>query len=145
MAADARPYAFTADTTINPLSQKCFNLPQGKTGVTALNSTEARVLATMANSFSAAEAVFQGTGHVSSPVATPTTGTVLTAKPGTIYGKPAPALTYQWTKNGTNIAAATAATYTVVAGDLGALITCIVTATNASGATASTLSGVRPA
>lgn len=41
--------------------------------------------------------------------------------------------TYQWTRGGTNIAGATASSYTFVSGDIGALIACVVTATNADG------------
>lgn len=144
MSLDPRPFAVTADTTRPGASQKCFNLPQGKAGTTSLNSTEARVLATMPYNFSALKPVFQGAGYVSSPANPPTTGTVLTAKPGTVYAKPAATLTYQWTRNGTNIAGATSATYTVVAGDLGTRTGCVVTATNASGATTSTLAPVAP-
>jgi hypothetical protein len=42
---------------------------------------------------------------------------------------------YQWKNDGTNIAGATAATYLPVAADRGHALTCVVTATNAIGAT----------
>lgn len=144
-AVDTRPVAVTADTSRNPMLQACFNLPQGATGVTSLNTTEARLLAAVSpQSFSAMKPLFQGAGHVSSSVATPTTGAVLTANPGAVLAKPAATLSYQWTRDGANIASATAATYTVVAGDLTKNIACTVTATNASGAAVSLLKGMVP-
>jgi|GEM_PF-6643556 len=64
-----------------------------------------------------------------------TTATELIAGVGYYTGYPAPTFTYQWKKNGTNISGATSKTIAVdsswVAGDT---ISCVVTATNASGA-----------
>lgn len=45
----------------------------------------------------------------------------------------APIFTFQWKKNGVDIAGATAETYTPVAGDLGAAISVAVTGTNSAG------------
>jgi hypothetical protein len=64
-------------------------------------------------------------------------GSVCTTTTGNWTGSPT-SYTYQWTRNGTNIAGATAATYTLVAADVpGHQIRCVVTATNATGSTAS--------
>lgn len=45
-----------------------------------------------------------------------------------------PSFTYQWQRGGVNIGGATAATYVMVAADVGAAITCNVTGTNGGGA-----------
>jgi hypothetical protein len=67
----------------------------------------------------------------------PIVGTVCTSTTGSWVGTPT-SYAYQWTRDGTNIAAATAATYTLVAADVGGhQIRCVVTATNAQGSTAS--------
>lgn len=63
-------------------------------------------------------------------------GQVLTCSNGTWTGSPT--LTRQWQKGTANIAGATAATYTPVAGDVGSTIRCVVTARNVSGSTTST-------
>jgi hypothetical protein len=70
-------------------------------------------------------------------------GQVLSATTGTWTGT---GLTYarQWRRNGTPIAAATAATYTLVLADLGASITCTVTATNTDGSVNATSNAVGP-
>jgi hypothetical protein len=62
------------------------------------------------------------------------TGKVLTALPGSYKGLTPITLTYQWTRDGTNIASATATTYTLVAADVGHTISCNETATNSQGA-----------
>ena len=64
-------------------------------------------------------------------------GQTLTAIPNTWTNSPA--FTYQWKKNGANLAGATAATYVPVTGDIGGAITATVTGTNSAGnATATT-------
>lgn len=65
-------------------------------------------------------------------------GQVLTALEGVWTGHPS--FTYQWKRDGVNIGAATAKTYTVVEADEGAAITVTVTGTNTAG-TASATSG----
>lgn len=60
-------------------------------------------------------------------------GQVLTVSNGTWTGTPAPTFARQWKADGANIAGATATTYTPVVGDVGKVITCTVTATNAAG------------
>jgi hypothetical protein len=71
-------------------------------------------------------------------------GGTLTCNGGTVTGSPTPTKTYQWKRGGVNISAATASTYVVVSGDIGAALTCAVTATNTSGsasATSNTITG----
>ena len=64
----------------------------------------------------------------------PYVGDVLTATTGTWTGTPALFLySYQWRRDGVDIAGATASTYTIDNADDGADITCLVTATNAGG------------
>lgn len=62
-------------------------------------------------------------------------GQVLSANNGSWSGKTPITYTYQWTRDGTNISGATAQTYTLVAADKSHVISCQVTATNATGAT----------
>jgi hypothetical protein len=69
--------------------------------------------------------------------ANPATGTVLTCQTGSwtpSSGSGIPALTYQWLRDGSPIASATSATYTLAAADQGRAIQCQVTATNSAGA-----------
>ena len=65
------------------------------------------------------------TAYTSAPTptisGTAAVGSTLTAKPGT--WSPAPTLVYQWKRDGSTIAGATSATYTVVKADRGAKIT----------------------
>lgn len=51
---------------------------------------------------------------------------------------------YQWKRNGSAISGATASTYTLVSGDIGATITCTITLTNAYGTTTATSNAVGP-
>lgn len=62
---------------------------------------------------------------------TATVGSVLTVSTGTWTGTPTPTYTYQWKRGTTDIAGATAATYTLVADDSGKAINCVVRGTNA--------------
>jgi hypothetical protein len=52
--------------------------------------------------------------------------------------------TYQWLRDGANIAGATAASYTLVAADVGHLVSCTVTATGSGGTGTSTSNTVGP-
>ena len=60
-------------------------------------------------------------------------GVVLTLIAGFWSGATPITLTYQWTRDGANIAGATAASYTVVAGDVGHVLTVVETANNSQG------------
>lgn len=63
-------------------------------------------------------------------------GQTLTAIPGSWTGEPT--FTYQWKKGAANIAGATGLTYVPIAGDVGAAISVVVTATNPAGNLAAT-------
>lgn len=60
---------------------------------------------------------------------TPSQGQTLTCSSGT-WSK-SPTFAYQWNRSGVAIAGATASTRVLTAGDVGATMTCTVTATNA--------------
>ena len=70
-------------------------------------------------------------------------GSVLSATNGTWANTPT-SYTYQWKDSGTNISGATANTYTLVSGDAGATVTCVVTATNSTGSASATSNGLGP-
>ena len=63
---------------------------------------------------------------------TPALGNTLTCSQGTWSNSPT-SYAYQWQRNSVNISGATASTYVVVSTDAGTALSCIVTATNASG------------
>lgn len=67
---------------------------------------------------------------------TPTVGQTLTCSNGT-WTK-SPTFTRQWNRNGVPIAGATATTRVLTVDDVGALMTCTVTATNAGVSTSAT-------
>ncbi|HYN45419.1 MAG TPA: hypothetical protein VES64_01875, partial [Allosphingosinicella sp.] len=60
-------------------------------------------------------------------------GAPVTLDPGVWSGKPAPALAFQWRRDGVDIPGATAAAYTPGAADDRTALTCAVTASNAGG------------
>lgn len=64
-------------------------------------------------------------------------GATLTVSNGTWSGNAA-TYTRQWRANGVNIAGATATTYVPVAGDVGKVISAVVTATNSTGVVSAT-------
>lgn len=64
-------------------------------------------------------------------------GATLTVSNGTWKGY-SPTFTYQWKKDGVNIAGATNNTYVPVAGDVGGVLTAVVTATNNTGSVSAT-------
>ncbi len=59
----------------------------------------------------------------------------LSSSSGTWSGDPAPSYAYQWLRDGSPIGGATAASYTIAAGDCEHTISCQVTATNDAGST----------
>jgi hypothetical protein len=64
-------------------------------------------------------------------------GSALSCSTGTWTGAPAPTFTYQWQQGtSTNISGATSSSYTIVSGDGGYTLRCVVTATNSLGAVA---------
>lgn len=69
---------------------------------------------------------------------TTTSGQTLTSTTGTWTGTPTPTYTRAWYRDGVVIAGATAATYVLVAGDVGKRITVVVTATNTNGVVTAT-------
>lgn len=74
-------------------------------------------------------------------------GSLLTCSPGT--WSDAVSFTYQWTRNGGDISGATSATYTSIAADVGTIVGCNVSASNATGtsdpvASSNTIAVVEP-
>lgn len=69
-------------------------------------------------------------------------GSVVSVTTGTWSGSPTYA--YQWQRGGVDIAGATALTYTLVSGDIGAMVRCVVTATNAGGAVSANSNALGP-
>lgn len=104
-----------------------------------------RFSVTATNSEGSATANSANTATVTGPLAPPANtaiptisgvaevGQVLTASVGTWAGNPAPTFAYQWQRGTTNIASATAATYTVQGADENATLRVVVTATNSQG------------
>lgn len=74
------------------------------------------------------------------PVVT-SSGQVFSTTNGTWAGVPT-SYTYQWKRGGVDIGGATNANYTVVAADVAATLTCVVTATNGSGSASATSNGL---
>ena len=73
---------------------------------------------------------------------TATESQTLSVSDGTWSGSPT--YTYQWRRGGTAISGANGATYTLVTADVGATITCTITATNGAGSASATSAGVGP-
>lgn len=73
---------------------------------------------------------------------TPTVGAAVGYTSGAVTGSPAPAITQQWTLDDVDIAGATAATYTPVAGDADKLLRVREIATNSQGSASATSAGV---
>jgi hypothetical protein len=102
---------------------------------------------TATNAFGAASATSNSiTGTATAPVntvapvisGTAVVGQTLSSTTGTWTGAPTPTYTYQWKRNGSNIASATSSTYTLVQADATFAITCAVKATNAAGSAEAT-------
>lgn len=75
---------------------------------------------------------------------TPTQGQTLTSTLGTWTGFPVPALSRQWLRNGVPITGANAATYTLVADDVGKQINLRVAGTNSEGLVSAVATEVGP-
>ncbi|WP_194745737.1 hypothetical protein [Thermaurantiacus tibetensis] len=84
--------------------------------------------------------------HTSPPaiVGVPRVGLTVGARPGVILGVPEPAVTYQWRRGASDIPGATAALYTLAPADLGALVSCRLTATNSAGASSADTAQIGP-
>lgn len=74
---------------------------------------------------------------------TATEGQTLTSTQGT-WSPAGTSYAYQWKRDGANISGATSTTYVLVTADVGALITCTVTATNADGSASATSNSLGP-
>lgn len=72
------------------------------------------------------------------------TGQTLTCSAGTWTGTPTITYAYQWKRNGTNIAGATASTYVLQVADEGQSVKCTVTATNSVSSVAADSNTVTP-
>jgi hypothetical protein len=115
----------------------------GSTLRVAVTATNAAGATTATSAATAAVAASPPVNTVAPTISgTARDGATLTANRGTWTGTPPIAYGYQWRRcdaagNGcANIAGATAATYTLTSGDVGATIRVTVTATNAAGSTA---------
>ena len=75
---------------------------------------------------------------------TPSVGNTLATTNGSGSSDPFPTFSYQWMKDATVIAGATANTYTLITGDIGGMITCIVSATNTAGRINTTSNSLGP-
>lgn len=73
-----------------------------------------------------------------------TEGQTLTTTNGTWTGSPTPTFAYQWRRGSTNISGATGQTYQLVAADVGANVSCVVTATNSAGSASAASNAVGP-
>lgn len=73
----------------------------------------------------------------------PTTTQTLACNTGKWSGRPT-SYAYQWQRAGVDIGGATSATYVLATADVATAITCVVTATNASGATAASSNALIP-
>jgi hypothetical protein len=80
------------------------------------------------------------------PVVTgnPTASFTLSCSEGTWTGDPTPVLTYQWQRDAVNIGGATASSYLLTALDVGAMVRCRVTGTNATAAVVAASNALGP-
>ena len=75
---------------------------------------------------------------------TPQVGQVLSVTDGVWSGSPTPTYTYRWNRGGVDLPGQTAATYTLVSADEGAMIGARVTATNSAGSASASATAVGP-
>lgn len=69
---------------------------------------------------------------------TATSGSTLTANPGTWTGRETPEISYQWNRAGTPVSGATASTYVLGGPDVGSAMTVTVTGLNWAGTASAT-------
>jgi hypothetical protein len=141
IAAALIPYDQTADVN-GAISTAIANALASYTATTPMNTAIgvaiAAALLDYTKTVDLVTADFALTTNSVAPVISPavgTTGTLMSATTGTWTHNPL-SYTYQWNTGGAPIALATAATYTVLIGDLDAALTCDVVATNLAGAAA---------
>jgi hypothetical protein len=146
-AAGSGPGAGTLDTT-TPGSHTytvTATSGDGQTGSASISYTVASpatttttTTTTTSTSTSTAPPITAVPAVVAAPAITgrPTAGATLTCPEGSWSNDPT-AFSYQWSRNGTPIAGATGPFYTVASIDEGATLTCLVTASNAVGASLS--------
>ncbi|MFM6963677.1 MAG: DUF6923 family protein, partial [Micrococcales bacterium] len=72
---------------------------------------------------------------------TPTVGQTLTCAASGVTGNPTPTVTYQWYAGASAISGATSSTFVLTGTQVGSSITCVATATNASGNASATSGG----
>ena len=103
--------------------------------VTATNSAGSASANSNATSSVAAAATGTVPVNIVAPAVsgTATAGQVLTSTTGSWTGTPTLTYAYRWQRAGVDISGATSSTYTLVSGDTGSAIRCVVTATNAVG------------
>jgi hypothetical protein len=133
MEAAAAPLRINHETHTRFTNEINLLVNKGKAG----NLSNASMIAAM----DAVIGVVSKPGIVTTPYAhaaatPPIVGTVCSVTNGSWIGAPT-SYTYQWTRDGTVISGATAASYTLIAADVGGhQIRCVVSATNSQGTTA---------
>lgn len=127
-AAELRSLGFTG--SLNDM-QKAFLLNEGLSG--ALNDLLNAYTGVPSGPVNTVAPAITGTAEV---------GETLTCSAGTWTGTGTITYAYQWRRNGSNIAAATANTYTLVSADDSTTVDCVVTATDDEGSTGATATGV---
>lgn len=139
---------FAAGTAISGATNQTYTLTVAEVGKTM------SVRVTAINASGSAQATSQATGSVANanapantdlPVITGSaiTGTQLSVSNGIWVNSPL-SYSYQWRSNNANIVGATSNTYTLTSNEVGTTVTCVVTATNASGTSSATTIGIGP-
>jgi hypothetical protein len=110
--------------------------------VTAINKTGS---STASSNIIVPSNVIVAPVNISSPAITGSTivTSVLSSSTGGWLNNPS-SYVYQWKRNGTSIIGANSSTYTLISVDIGANITCTVTATNAGGSSSSISNSIGP-
>jgi hypothetical protein len=71
-------------------------------------------------------------------------GNTLATTTGTVSSSPVSVVSYQWMKDATVIPGATSGSLALITGDIGGMITCVVSATNAAGRINTTSNSLGP-